>query len=259
MLANPYSHKSCNPFHIDQEVAQKLRLQALYARPAPIIVDSRDIEEYVGQNDIPSINMDLFRRVRTLRLSQWEEVAIRRSLWLRYGVLRCIIKEKAKRQIEDNQPPETSYVRVDCYGKSTQTPCVLEIWPGGHYSPMHEHSESSGIVFGVCGHVDVMVYQGLDWNADKLGLVSVDRGIAAWLNKEWFQVHKVFCPLPQDQFAATFHVYTEFQNDYFREVRENNPHDVFSWLVHSDITWSDLVVALGQETPRSQAQANAQS
>ena len=56
----------------------------------------------------------------------------------------------------------TTYIRVDCFGKNVQSPCLLEIWPGGHYSPVHEHAGSIGIVKGIFGRVEVMLYDRLE-------------------------------------------------------------------------------------------------
>lgn len=239
-----YGSANDNPFHVTEEEAAQLRLAALYNKPSPIIVEPRDVEEMMGMNDVPEEALALFRRANTLRLSLWEREAIRRSL--RTGALRKIVEDKGK----GDDFPEMAYVRVDCYSKAIQTPCVLEIWPGGHYSFMHEHSNSSGIVFGLAGRVDAMVYEKLDWNAKKLGLVSIDRGQAAWLNRSTFQVHKLFCPLPPDEYAATFHIYTGCDDDIFRYVHEKPPYQVADFVTKSDISWFDLVRVLEQETPR---------
>jgi hypothetical protein len=243
MLMSYYESIETNPFGVNEEEAAELRLAALYSRPSPTIVEPRDVEEMMGMNDVPEEALALYRRASTLRLSPWEKEAIRRSLQI--GKLREIWEEK-----QAEVPfPDMVYLRVDCYVKSIQAPCVLEIWPGRHYSFMHEHSDSTGIVFALAGRVDAMVYASLDWNAKKAGLISVDRGNAAWLNKENFQVHRLFCPLPRDEYAATFHIYSHCKDEYFRYIDEKT-HELKLFETKSDINWFDLLIELEKETPR---------
>jgi hypothetical protein len=59
------------------------------------------------------------------------------------------------------------------------SPVVLEIWPACHYSPIHSHGATTGIIWCLVGQVDVMVYKELDWNAEKLGLLTLTPGQCA--------------------------------------------------------------------------------
>lgn len=243
MVRSYYSEPNSNPFGITEEQAAALRLAALYSRPSPLIVEPRDVEEMMGMNDVPEDALALYRRASTLRLSPWEKEAIRRSL--QKGILHDIMVDKRA----EAPYPDMVYLRVDCYVKAVQAPCVLEIWPGQHYSFLHEHSDSTGIVFALAGRVDAMVYKSLEWNAEKLGLISVDRGNAAWLNKDCFQVHRLYCPLPRDEYAATFHIYSHCKDEYFRYIDEKT-HKIELFETKSDINWFDLIEKLEQETPR---------
>lgn len=243
MVSSFYASNDSNPFGINEEQAAQLRLNGLYARPSPLIVEPRDVEEMMGMNDVTEDALALYRRAGTLRLSLWEREAIRRSL--QKGVLHDIMIEKQA----EVPYPDMVYLRVDCYVKAVQAPCILEIWPGQHYSFIHEHSDSTGIVFGLAGRVDAMVYKSLAWDAEKLALISIDRGNAAWLDKEYFQVHRLFCPLPRDEYGATFHIYNHCKDEYFRYVDEKT-HEIELFETKSDINWFDLVEQLEKETPR---------
>jgi len=195
------------------------------------------------------------------------------------GLLRRILLEKNSK--DGTHPP---YIRVACTGQEDYdelatehghidhlghlqgdigSPVVLEIWPAQHYSPIHSHEHTSGIVFCLAGRLDVMLYDRLDWNATKLGLVTLTPGQCAWLTKDTYAVHRVHCPKnggdgttgpgfinTTDEFGAGFHVYPEetavalddgesHNRDAFDYIREDDhSHDKFE--THSDLSWSVL-------------------
>lgn len=152
----------------------------------------------------------------------------------RIGLTRLVLYQP---QMVTIHPP---YIRVACTGKGDYDdlageygyqvaqhpgdagpPVVLEIWPARHYSPMHSHGGTAGIIYCLAGQIDVMVYGGLGWDADRLGLLTLTPGQCAWLAGDQFSVHKVHSPMDggskavgpnnllneTDDFAATFHVY----------------------------------------------------
>ncbi|MES9540689.1 MULTISPECIES: hypothetical protein [unclassified Actinomadura] len=274
------------PFHITKEEERRLRLQGARAVPSPVIGQATSFDEYNRQLMIPPAVMDLARKAADLRLSAWEVEAMRKHLAPSesdedMGLLRRILLKKNDK--DDSHPP---YIRVACTGRgdfdhlATEhghldslddtegdigSPVVLEIWPAQHYSPIHSHGHTSGIVFCLAGQLDVMLYDDLDWDATKLGLVTLTPGQCAWLTKETYAVHRVFCPMDggdgttgpgfvnsTDEFGASFHVYLnpdetaieindgESHNrnvfDYIRE--DNQERDKFT--THSDLSWSVL-------------------
>lgn len=149
------------------------------------------------------------------------------------------------------------------------SPVVLEIWPARHYSPIHSHGNTTGIIYCLAGQVDVMAYGELAWDAEKLGLLTLTPGQCAWLTKKNFAVHKVYCPTDggivknqlnnTSDYAATFHVYLNEDEtrpesfkpaleyfypepgtrDVFEFVHEEN-HKVENFTTFSDLSWSIL-------------------
>lgn len=280
------AHGAGYPFHITKEEERRLRLLGERATPSPIIGQATSFDEYVRQLMIPPVVMDLARKAADLRLSAWEVEAMRKQLapsptGETMGLLRRILLEKRKR--DGTHPP---YIRVACTGRgdydhlATQhghlehleqsegdigSPVVLEIWPAQHYSPIHSHGQTSGIVYCLTGQLDVMLYDRLDWNATKLGLLTLMPGQCAWLTKDTYAVHRVFCPMnggdgttgpgfinSTDEFAASFHVYInpdetsvdlddgESHNrnafDYVDEIT----HERAQFETHSDLSWNVL-------------------
>jgi hypothetical protein len=259
------------PFYITPEEELTLRIQADQLAPSPAITPATSFDDFVRQLMIPSTVMELARKASSIHFSAWETEAIRASL--KDGILKEILIDKFEK---DTSHP--AYIRVACTGKGDYddfamkydaalakveepkphrgdfgSPVVLEIWPAGHYSPIHSHGKTTGIIYCLTGQIEVMVYDGLDWDARKLALLTLTPGQCAWLSETQFPVHKVFCPMPEGNFAATFHVYLNKEElpllkarvkpdtrDQFEFVEEGAPHEKQAFATYSDLSWRIL-------------------
>ena len=255
------------PFYITRDEDVKLRIRANQLVPSPAIAPAGSFDDFVRQLMIPSTVMELARKASSIHFSTWETEAIRASL--DHGLLREILIDKGAK---DRSHP--AYIRVACTGKGDYdhllpaspsaaenedhlgdfgSPVVLEIWPGQHYSPIHSHGETTGIIYCLAGQIDVMLYRTLAWDAEKVGLLTVTPGQCAWLSDSQFPVHKVFCPMAEGSFAATFHVYLNQDElplvrkapkpdtrDQFKFVDELPPHETIFFPTYSDLSWSVL-------------------
>ncbi|MFE9651361.1 hypothetical protein ACFYO0_46290 [Streptomyces sp. NPDC006365] len=280
-------HGEGYPFHITKAEERQLRLQGERATPSPVVGQATSFDEYTRQLTIPPAVMDLVRKAAELQLSTWEVEAMRKQLAPAehdgsVGLLRRILEKKNKD--DDSHPP---YIRVACTGRghyddmATEfgyldepelpqgdygSPVVLEIWPAQHYSPIHSHGDTTGIVFCLAGQLDVMLYDHLAWNATKLGLITLTPGQCAWLSKDTYAVHRVYCPLDggdgttgpgfmntTDDFGASFHVYlnpdhtipkshdgASHNRDVFDYITETTPHESAHFRTYSDLSWNVL-------------------
>ncbi len=256
------------PFYVTPAEELDLRIRANQLVPAPVVSSATSFDDFVRQLMIPASVMELARKASNIRFAGWETEAIGHSI--KSGILGHILKEKAK---EDTSHPP--YIRVACTGKGDYddvvstihpelsvsshehhgdfgSPTVLEIWPAGHYSPIHSHGTTTGIIHCLTGQIDVMAYETLDWNAKKLGLLTLTAGQCAWLTDKQFAVHKVYCPMSKGTFAATFHVYlnkeelpllkTDMQSenrDAFDFIDETT-HEHGMFKTYSDLSWKVL-------------------
>lgn len=264
------SNENLNPpFYINPEEELKLRIRADQLLLSPVIAPATSFDNFVRQLMIPSTVMELARKASSIHFSAWETEAIRASL--NDGILKEILIEKFKK--DDSHP---AYIRVACTGKGDYddlaakydvalasaeeehkgdfgSPVVLEIWPAGHYSPIHSHGKTTGIIYCLTGQIDVMLYEELKWEAKKLALLTLTPGQCAWLSEEHFPVHKVFCPMPKGNFAATFHVYLNKDElpllqaepkpdtrDQFDFVEEKEKHEKQTFATYSDLSWAIL-------------------
>ena len=234
-------------FGIEAAEAARLRDAVDHLSPSPLIFDPSRIYDYGRMHEIPEAVYDLYRRAAGLRLTYWEQEAIRASLNAPGGALRRLLEAKAAR--EGVKDPTTTYIRVDCFGKRIQSPCLLEIWPGGHRSPIHEHASSTGLMKGVYGRVDIMLYEGLGTDPRPSALLAVTPDRCSWMSPDRFQVHKVYCPMDRHDFAATFHIYTDTQSDVFKYRDEQPPNRIGEFVTESDIGWGQFYKALTEAVP----------
>lgn len=262
------------PFYVTPEEEKELRLKATRLSPSPFYEPATSFDDFTSLLFIPSMITVLYEKVKNIRLASWETAAIQRSL--NEGVLKRVLDKKW--EDDKSHPP---YIRVAItgagdfddmvvsefyylkappdmdadhkgdYGQAT----ILEIWPGGHYSPIHSHGDTTGILLGMVGVLDIVNYAELDWDAEKLGMLSLTPGKVCWLSGPSFAVHKVNCPLPPGQFGASFHVYINKDElpvlmargyipsdsrDEFDYVYELEPHDLRKFKTYSDLSWPVL-------------------
>ncbi|KUL42774.1 hypothetical protein [Streptomyces regalis] len=285
------SNGARHPFHVTKEEERQLRIQADRLTPALVIAQPSSFDEYVQQLMVPPAIMDLARKAANIRLAAWEVEAMRKHLepgpltadepGTKLGLLRRILLDKADK--DRTHPP---YIRVACTGTGVYddwatkygytrdlgvepgdygSPVVLEIWPAQHYSPIHSHGHTTGIVYCLAGQLDVMAYGELAWDARKQGLVTLTPGQCAWLSGDKFAVHKVYCPMDGDngptgpeylnatsEFAASFHVYlnedelsmdslaaADLGRDVFEYIDEIT-HKKEEFKTYSDLSWNVL-------------------
>ncbi|MBU7600805.1 hypothetical protein JGS22_025085 [Streptomyces sp. P38-E01] len=289
--------KARHPFHVTGEEERQLRLAGAKAVPSLVIGQATTFDEYARQLMIPPAVMDLARKAEDLRLSAWEVEALRAHLAPaaapgdKVGLLRQILAEKYRH--DQSHPP---YIRVACSGRGDYdhlatehghldpddhpkgdigSPVVLEIWPAQHYSPIHSHGHTTGIVFCLAGQLDVMVYEHLDRDARKLGLLTLTPGQCAWLSRDNYAVHRVYCPMDGGggttgpgymnstaDFGASFHVYLNpdqtaahdhdgdsYNRDSFDYIDEETK-EKRAFATESDLSWEVLRRVLAN-TPQS--------
>lgn len=94
------------------------------------------------------------------------------------------LKEKATEFGSEPQPLET-YLRITLgqnNGESPGVPYVMEIWPVGHYSPIHSHSEANAIIRVLHGSIKVDLYPYLCDDT-----ITSGSGIGPFASKDFYE------------------------------------------------------------------------
>ena len=106
------------------------------------------------------------------------------------------LKEKATEFDKTPQPYET-YLRITLgqnNGESPGVPYVMEIWPVGHYSPVHNHSAANAVIRVLHGKINVSLYPFLCDEAggvEPFAVTDFSEGDITWISANLNQVHKL--------------------------------------------------------------------
>ena len=186
--------------------------------------------------------------------NQWpkDNIEIKLSDAIRHSLTTegCLLYGKVKEKQFQNQfaNPAESYLRITMgceIGKSPGHPYVLEIWPSGHSSPIHNHGNASAVIKVLHGTVNVNIFNkhinAMTVNSEPLKSFDLSEGQVSWMSKDWFQTHQLR-NLTND-YCATIHCYQFEDSDedhwpFFDYVSSKNVVEEF--LPNTDITFIQM-------------------
>ena len=185
-----------------------------------------------------SIDLDWTPTPEKYRLSD----AIRYSLKYPHGILHQKLQSKAG----EFGSFEQTYLRVTLgkdHGNSPGIPYVLEIWPIGHGSPIHNHGNSFAVIRVLHGGLTIKIYnKHTDCkDAQPLQKFDVRKNDVTWLSPNWFQTHQLWNDT--EDYCVTLQCYQYGVNDithwpYFDYVADTSMIDEF--LPNSDYTFCEM-------------------
>lgn len=127
----------------------------------------------------------------------------------------CFERLEEKASEFGKKDPQATYLRVtlgEDQGNSPGVPFVLEIWPAGHYSPIHSHSNSFAVIKVLHGSITAELYPELElqlhqqyWEA------QLQEGHVTWLAPQAYQTHRL--NNKGDSMCATIQCYQYGQDD----------------------------------------------
>lgn len=186
-----------------------------------------------------------------------------------------IIKEKAKHEEESGfGDPNMVYLRITMggnQGESPGIPYVMEIWPSGKYSPIHNHGGSEAIIKVLHGEINVKLFATLKkatpdsenlllatneayepehFKTCNFGLNQVTY-ITPWLN----QIHQLKNNNTVDA-CITIQCYGYPENsdvhyEYF-DFLDTEKHNTGKFFPDSDYSFNDFVIDIYEEYSQAQ-------
>ena len=103
------------------------------------------------------------------------------------------LKKKASEFGKPN--PDETYLRITLgknSGESPGVPYVMEIWPAGHYSPIHSHSEANAIIRVLHGSINVSLYPFLCTDTiQPFAKVNFKKNEITWISPTLNQIHQL--------------------------------------------------------------------
>jgi len=106
------------------------------------------------------------------------------------------LKQKSTEFGKDPQPLET-YLRITLgqnNGESPGIPYVMEIWPVGHYSPIHNHGGANAVIRVLHGSIHVSLFPFLcddDGGVEPFGEKDFKKDDITWISSTLNQIHKL--------------------------------------------------------------------
>ena len=101
-------------------------------------------------------------------------------------------------EFNKNKPNlEETYLRITLgqnNGESPGVPYVMEIWPYGHYSPVHNHGDSNAIIRVLHGKINVKLFPflcGDKGGVEPFSSVNVNKSEITWISPTLNQVHQL--------------------------------------------------------------------
>lgn len=104
----------------------------------------------------------------------------------------CWCYETLKAKSGDFGAPKETYLRITLNqnnGESPGVPYVMEIWPVGHYSPIHNHGGASAVIRVLRGAIHVQLFGFL--GGEVFGTADFKEGDVTWISPTLNQVHQL--------------------------------------------------------------------
>ena len=101
------------------------------------------------------------------------------------------LKKKSTEFGEDN--PLETYLRITLgknSGESPGVPYVLEIWPPGHYSPVHNHAGANALIRVLHGAISVKLFPYLK-GSQGFAVATFSEGDITWISPDLNQIHQL--------------------------------------------------------------------
>lgn len=151
--------------------------------------------------------------------------------------------------------PIFGYLRITLdpnLGDSPGQPYVLEIWPAGNGSPIHNHGHACAVIKVLHGQIQVAWYSALSPEiTEPWGSMIAHAGQITFLTPNCYQIHRLFNPSPKagGDFCATIQCYQYPADDlshyeYFDYLEDG---EIKHFLPDSDWTYLEFKAAIHAE------------
>jgi hypothetical protein len=104
------------------------------------------------------------------------------------------LKEKANEFSKEKPNVLETYLRItlgENNGESPGIPYVMEIWPVGHYSPIHNHGAANAIIRVLHGSINVSLFPFLSDKVDPFDSHDFNKDDFTWISPTLNQVHQL--------------------------------------------------------------------
>jgi hypothetical protein len=167
----------------------------------------------------------------------------------------CYEKLKEKAGEFGDKDPKKVYLRITLGqngGESPGIPYVMEIWPAGCYSPIHNHAGANAVIRVLHGQIDVKLFPYLG-TEKSFGSEVFSAGDITWISPTLNQFHKLQNPNDAGPTCITIQCYMYDENDlghydYFDYL--NDDDDIQQFEPNSDLDFVAFKATVREEWPK---------
>ena len=213
-----------------------------------------DENRYTFSASLPSACIELYKNVKNADLNYSptpEKYKLSDAIGYSMNTEGCFLYNiLQKKQGEFGTDKHQVYLRVTLgpqRGMSPGVPYVLELWPKGCGSPIHNHGNTYAVIHVLHGGLTITIY-----NKDleeELKEFKVNKGDITWISPNWYQAHKLW-NYSETEYCATIQCYQYGETDkvswpYFDFLNEKKQIDEF--LPDSDCRFKVMRVKVMEE------------
>jgi hypothetical protein len=130
------------------------------------------------------------------------------------------LKHKSTEFNPDKPNLKETYLRItlgENNGESPGVPYVMEIWPIGHFSPVHSHANAEAVIRVLHGTIHVKLFPYLSHNKEQtvkpFGYADFKENDITWISPTLNQTHQLFNKESSTQTCITIQCYMYNQKD----------------------------------------------
>ncbi|MEZ5015793.1 MAG: hypothetical protein R2800_01970 [Flavipsychrobacter sp.] len=163
------------------------------------------------------------------------------------------LKEK-EGEFGPGSDPKENYLRITMgvnQGDSPGIPYVMEIWPPGCYSPIHNHARANAIIRVLSGEINVSLYPMLSkYHEVPFMDINFRKDQVTWISPELNQTHKLRNPNESGPTCITIQCYTYAKGnmehyEYFDFLDEEG--DIQQFTPNSDCGFLEFKAIMKKE------------
>lgn len=165
-------------------------------------------------------------------------------------------KRLAEKRGELGDSADETYLRITMglnQGDSPGIPYVIEIWPAGHYSPIHNHAESDAVIRVLHGTIHVSLYPMLSkYHMEPFMQTDFREGEVTWISPLLNQTHQLKNISDRSCITIQCYMYAEDNTvhyDYFDylDATKGGDTDIKQFTPDSDMSFLDFKVLMKSE------------
>jgi predicted metal-dependent enzyme (double-stranded beta helix superfamily) len=167
----------------------------------------------------------------------------------------------AKAEEFGTRDPQKTYLRVTLgrnQGESPGVPFVMEIWPSGHYSPIHNHGGSDAVIKVLHGDISVSLYAMLSpHHQQPFAEATFTKNDVTWISARLNQVHMLQNLKTEPCITIQCYMYAETNLTHYPYFDYLEKADIGHFDPNSDVDFLAFKALMKAEQARRSARASA--